>query len=396
MGAGCSKRAPEPIAKAMFAAADKDGSGSIDLNEFRKHITPCGNWPEVEQDRVFAKADLDGDGKLSAEEIAKRFKINTDTWPGLADSMWNSADMQKFMSCFDSDGDGVISPEEWAKWRRLLDKDSDGRVSSEELAKAPLVAQQRGFAHQLMQAGDASSDGALDMAEFGKAMASICEGLSEARVSTLAKIADKDGDGKVSDAELRTWVALLDADGDGKISENELLQHAPSAAAQVASTMLSYAPYLADLAPAEYKNTSTALLAVCKLSSVWLQGGSVAKEAMTLVQKLVQKQGGRALLTHLSKRLAQGAATRPMPEHQVPSSTQSPSSGSSAPQAPSNTGPTPICLSKLITGPTPICLSRPNRGPTPICLSKPNKGPDAYLLKQTQQRPDAYLLKQTQ
>ena len=339
MGAGCSKRAPEPIAKAMFAARDKDGSGSIDLDEFRKHIAPCGNWSDMEQDRVFGEADLDGDGKLSAEEIAKGFEINTDAWPSLADSKWSSADMQKFMSCFDSDGDGVISPEECAEFHRLLDKDSDGRVSSEELAKAPLVAQQISFADQMMQAGDASSDGALDMAEFGKAMASFCQGLSEAQVSTLAKMADKDGDGKVSNAELRTWVAQLDADGDGKISENELLQHAPGGAAQVASTMLSYAPYLTDLAPAEYRNSSAALLAVCKLSSVWLQGGSVPKEAWTLVQK----HGGRAFVKFLAKRLAQGAAPRTMPEHQAPCSTQPPSSRSPVCQASStaSSGSTP-------------------------------------------------------
>ena len=162
MGAGCAKRdtpraapeSPAPVVKLMRASADHDASGTINRQEFEKFVTPIGSWSTAHEKQIFDKADEDKDGELCAAEIEKSFGINENSWPGLADTQWSEEDLQKFISCCDSDGDGVISKRELAEWHKLLDKNNDGAISSEELAHATDIARRsssKAFSHLATQ-----------------------------------------------------------------------------------------------------------------------------------------------------------------------------------------------------------------------------------------------------
>ena len=214
------------VVNLMRAAADKDASGNIDRQEFEQFVTPLGDWSRSDQQRIFDAADEDKSGDLSAAEIEKSFGISK-AWPGLADTQWSEQDLQKFMSCGDSDGDGVMSKEELAELHKRLDKNRDGAISSEELSQATELARQS-LADRLLESGDENGDSALDEREFDKAMGQLLGGLSKKQLSELFKKGDADGDGIISSEELRGIVAQLDSNGDGKLSAEELAQFGAS------------------------------------------------------------------------------------------------------------------------------------------------------------------------
>jgi len=145
MGDTCSKRAPQqsqqqqgiepPVVTLMQTMADRDGSGNIDPEEFRKHVSPTKDWPN--SDSAFDRADADGNGLLTPNEIAASFGVNTSAWPGLQDALqdgsWTKDDLRRFLVAADADDDGVVSTSECLNLHQHLDQNSDGRVSADEL-----------------------------------------------------------------------------------------------------------------------------------------------------------------------------------------------------------------------------------------------------------------------
>ena len=60
------------IAKKWMEIADTDGSGTIDLNEFKEFITKIDeSITEDSTKQIFASIDEDGDGELSVAEFGK-------------------------------------------------------------------------------------------------------------------------------------------------------------------------------------------------------------------------------------------------------------------------------------------------------------------------------------
>ena len=316
MGAGCAKRdtpramsAPAaPLVNLMRASADKDASGTINRQEFEKFVTPMGNWSADAEGQVFDKADEDKNGELSAAEIEKSFKINMQCWPGLADAQWSQEDLQKFMSCGDSDGDGVLSSSELAKWHKLLDKNGDGAISSEELSQATELAQQR-LVDGLFQSGDENGDSVLDKTEFGKVMGNFVNdlGLSDMQLSQLFKRGDADGNGTLSEEEVRGLVAQLDSNGDGKLSAEELAQLDKDGSGMLTTTAASGAlevlKVAAELAPNEKVKCMSRLLVTGV--TAYLNGASAASAATGVATDMMRKVLLRKALQYGRQRLQQ-------------------------------------------------------------------------------------------
>jgi len=190
----------------MQTMADKDGSGSIDRQEFRDHVSPTGNWPN--SDAAFDRADADGNSQLSPDEIVASFGINTSAWPGLQDVLqngkWTKDDLGRFLAAADADGDGVVSVSECSKLHQHLDQNSDGRVSTDEL-------------QDTFRLFDADGNGFLEDTEISKLLA----GMSANQVHTFMQEADHNRDGRVSSTEFLDFVKRYDADNDGTLSAAE-------------------------------------------------------------------------------------------------------------------------------------------------------------------------------
>ena len=306
MGAGCSKRAapdaapesPAPVVKLMRASADQDASGTINRQEFEKFVTPIGSWSAAREKQIFDEADEDKDGELCAAEIEKSFRINENSWPGLADTQWSEEELQQFMSCCDSDGDGVISQSELAEFHRNLDKNNDGAISSDELAHATDIAQQK-FVEGLFASGDTDGNAVLDQSEFSKIVGKLVGEMSDPQLLHLFQSADADGDGNVSAEEFRGLVNKLDRNGDGKLSWEELQLEldkdgsgmlASAAASTALGALKVLGPLAADLAP---ENMKFACQAVVGLSTACLKGDSVISAAT----KVATDAGTRALIS---------------------------------------------------------------------------------------------------
>lgn len=70
--------------KALFGALDTDGSGHIQLNEFKAFVVPMG-VTESEAVAAFSKLDLDGSGQITRDEFAKNLAdYYTSNDPGAA------------------------------------------------------------------------------------------------------------------------------------------------------------------------------------------------------------------------------------------------------------------------------------------------------------------------
>lgn len=226
MGGFCSHRRQigaqpaGPVGMLMKTMGDKDASGSVDREEFKKYVSPSGSWTDA--DAVFSKADIDGNGQLSASEMEKAFRINTSAWPGLQDMIqsgkWSEDEMQLFLSVADANNDGVLSPSECFDLHRRLDGNGDGQVSADELSKDALLRASYGKqAEDLLSKFDKNGDQVLDPGE----VENLAEGMTANQVFAFMQKADVNRDGMVTQDELSALVAKFDTDGDGKLSPKE-------------------------------------------------------------------------------------------------------------------------------------------------------------------------------
>ncbi|KIY98461.1 calcium-dependent protein kinase [Monoraphidium neglectum] len=130
--------------KEMFAAMDKDGSGTITVDEMREGLKSKGTLiPEEDLQRLMANADITGDGAIDYGEFLAATmhlgKLNKDEH------------LHRAFAHFDADGSGYITVEELEAALKQegdssmaalgeqiksilaeVDKDKDGRIDYEE------------------------------------------------------------------------------------------------------------------------------------------------------------------------------------------------------------------------------------------------------------------------
>ncbi|KAI8470620.1 MAG: kinase-like domain-containing protein [Monoraphidium minutum] len=129
--------------KSMFAAMDKDGSGTITVDEMREGLKSKGTLiPEEDLAALMENADLTGDGTIDYEEfLAATMNLG---------KLQKDEHLHKAFQHFDADGSGYITVEELEaalaqqdgdvaalaeQIKNILaevDKDKDGRIDYEE------------------------------------------------------------------------------------------------------------------------------------------------------------------------------------------------------------------------------------------------------------------------
>ena len=114
--------------KKMIADIDKDGSGTIDFEEFLQMMTAKmgDNDTRAEIDKVFKLYDTDETGKISFKNLKRVAKE-------LGENMTDE-ELQEMIDEADRDGDGEINPDEFYRIMKkrgdnplddLLDDDDD-------------------------------------------------------------------------------------------------------------------------------------------------------------------------------------------------------------------------------------------------------------------------------
>jgi len=144
---GLSEKQFDEINKA-FCVFDQDGNGKISHAELRNVIKSLGRaMSEKDLTDMMRAADSDGSGAIEFNEflplIAKEFMGNK--------GKETNKDTQEAFRCFDQNGDGVITAKEFriavakmgqnlseqevADFMKSVDKDGDGVITYEEFVK---------------------------------------------------------------------------------------------------------------------------------------------------------------------------------------------------------------------------------------------------------------------
>jgi Ca2+-binding EF-hand superfamily protein len=199
----------EDTAKDVVASMDKDGNGSLGMQESGLRAA------------VFAAVDADGDGVLSMAELAEslaaeRAQIRAGTLKDdgstLTGSLLDQAEAairmtdaaDQFMTLLDRDGDNALSLKESGLGKEAfakVDADEDGSISKKELANA-LLEEQRQYA-----AGTASNAGNTDlfdallskatMAAYGGNPRQIRKALQAYGANVMVSVLSGDDDGSL-------------------------------------------------------------------------------------------------------------------------------------------------------------------------------------------------------
>lgn len=88
----------------VLKQADKDGSGTLNFDEFLGLM----KIEKIEQTKeIFQKVDADGSGKISGPELAKALRA--------AGFQFSDEEIAEFLDQFDKDGDGQLDQSEFMK-----------------------------------------------------------------------------------------------------------------------------------------------------------------------------------------------------------------------------------------------------------------------------------------
>lgn len=130
-----------------FKLFDKDGNGTIELDELRQVMCSLGQSPtESELNQIIADADMDGDGTIDFDEFIEM--MNKQETRDLNDQVEN---LRRTFEIFDTDGSGKISSTELkqvmeklgeqlddfqiSEMIREADKDGDGEIDFDEFVR---------------------------------------------------------------------------------------------------------------------------------------------------------------------------------------------------------------------------------------------------------------------
>ncbi len=220
---GGGKRGQHAPPMERWKAADRNGDGSISMEEF-KGMPRIQNLPDEKRENLFKRLDKDADGRLGRQEIARMGRPH--------------------------DGKG-------APMRRLweLDVDKSGGVSFEEFKQGPFFKKLTPEKQQVVfQRLDANGDGMItpkDKPEpsFRREGEPGHQGGPDGRrmePRQMIRQLDQNGDGSLSFEEFRSWPAVkhltedeqedrfeaMDQNGDLKLAPDDFPPPAPGAEGQ--------------------------------------------------------------------------------------------------------------------------------------------------------------------
>jgi len=102
----------------LFGIFDKDGSGSVNYNEFIQSIRPPMSNNRVKLiDLAFSKLDTTGDGQVTIEDLQKKFNVRSH--PEYQNGTKTEGELLRtFLAKFEENGsvDGVLTKEEFTDY----------------------------------------------------------------------------------------------------------------------------------------------------------------------------------------------------------------------------------------------------------------------------------------
>lgn len=128
----------------IFSLLDRNGSGSLDIEELGSGLRGLGlNPTEAEIRALMKEADKDGSGELNFDEFVRLYK-----------------------KCF---AITVVTEEEVRTQFKRLDKNDDGTINAQELRELLITGDEpltKAEANALIAEFDKNGDGVLDLEEF--------------------------------------------------------------------------------------------------------------------------------------------------------------------------------------------------------------------------------------
>eukprot|EP00092_Neocalanus_flemingeri_P000651 GFUD01000693.1.p1 GENE.GFUD01000693.1~~GFUD01000693.1.p1 ORF type:complete len:3364 (-),score=1087.83 GFUD01000693.1:1093-10800(-) len=224
-----------------FKQFDKNGDGAIDKAELTSALSSTGgNFTKQEIDTIFLAADIDGDGEIDYEEfIALMCPSASDIVEKFRGKYKNVNDVRAAFKRFDKNGDGALEKDELA---------AALKSSGESYTDIEVNA--------IFSLGDIDGDGEITLEEFIALMSpsasSVVQRISKTfknlnDVKAAFKKIDTDNDGLLSKQEMMTSsgnkfdveevdaiFALGDVDGDGQIDMGEFISLMFPSAVEVA------------------------------------------------------------------------------------------------------------------------------------------------------------------
>ena len=212
--------------KAAFKMFDRNGDGALSKDELASAMKSSGeSYSDIEVNAIFSLGDVDGDGEITLEEFIALMKPSAaQVVQKLSKNFKNLTDVKEAFKKIDSNHDGLLSKDE------MLGS-AGNNFDSEEV-------------DAIFQLGDVNGDGEIDMSEFiGIMFPSAVEVALQVSsnfrtlddVKAAFKLLDKDGDGMISKqemassghrfnaAQIEAIFGLGDINDDGVIDLNEFI-----------------------------------------------------------------------------------------------------------------------------------------------------------------------------
>lgn len=212
--------------RAAFKMFDRNGDGALSKDELASAMKSSGeSYSDIEVNAIFSLGDVDGDGEITLEEFIALMKPSAaQVVQKLSKNFKNLSDVKEAFKKIDTNHDGLLSKSEMLS-------SAGNKFDSEEV-------------DAIFQLGDVNGDGEIDMSEFISIMfpsavdvvlqvSSNFKTLDD--VKAAFKLLDKDGDGMISKqemassghrfntAQIEAIFGLGDINDDGVIDLNEFI-----------------------------------------------------------------------------------------------------------------------------------------------------------------------------